>query len=205
MSSGTPPLSPEVDERAFLAVDPEREALQVRLDVGCGAHRHLPAIGFHDIAGVHLAHPRSWPPPGRRPAAGFEDIDAALVRDARTDVWTEHALLREELLRHAGERRRTVHVQVGDEVGPHVPALENEPRILHAMVVVEVAQEDVGDVHRPGARLDESVVGSGPVVHDDAVVADLDEIAGACPLERRRGRSGAEQGELHRRTCSRRG
>ena len=65
------------------------------------------------------------------------------------------------------------------------------------MVVVQVAQEDVADIHRPGARLDQPMMGPGPVVHDDAVVADLDEIAGARTLEGGRGRAGAEQGDLH--------
>ena len=120
---------------------------------------------------------------GGTPPRNSEDVDAALVRDTGPDVGTPHPVFREELLGHAGERRRTVHLEVGDQIGPHVPALEDEPRVLHAVVVVEVTQKDVGDVHRPGARLDQPVVGSGPVVHDDAVVADFDEVTGARALQ----------------------
>ncbi len=35
------------------------------------------------------------------------------------------------------------------------------------------------------------------VVHDEQVVADVDEVAGALPLERRRRRAGSEQRDLH--------
>jgi hypothetical protein len=98
----------------------------------------------------------------------------------------------------AGDRRRAVDVQIGDAIGALIPALQHQAAVVHAMVVVEVREERVGDVDRPMAALQQAVMRTRSVVPDDQVVADFDEIAGALSCERRRWRAGAEQGDAER-------
>ena len=61
------------------------------------------------------------------------------------------------------------------------------------MVVVEVREERVGHVDRAMAALDQPVMRARTVIPDDEIAADFDEISGALPRQRRRGRAGAEQ------------
>ena len=157
----------------------------------------LPAAALDDVAGVHFPHARRRAPARRRAAARLEDVDAALVLDARADVGAVDAVLAEELLGHARDRRRSVDLEIGNPIRAHVPALEHQPRVVHAVVVVQMAEERVGDVDGAMPALDEPVVGAGAVVHHDKVAADLEEVAGALPRQRRRRRAGAEQRDLH--------
>ena len=117
--------------------------------------------------------------------------------DARADVRPVDAVLAEEQLGHARDRRRPVHLEVGNAVRAHVPALEHEPRVVHAVVVVQVAEERVADVDGAMAALEQPMVGARAVVHHDEVAADLEEIARALAAERRRGRAGSEQRDFH--------
>lgn len=108
-------------------------------------------------------------------SARFEYIDAALVLDARADVRPVNAVFSEEQIRHPLDRRRPVDVQVRDLVGPLVPPLEHEPIVIHAMVVVQMREEGVGDVDGAVTALEEPMMGAWPMVHDDDVITNLEE------------------------------
>ena len=84
-------------------------------------------------------------------------------------------------------------LQVGNSIGALIPALEHEPAVVHAVVVVQVGEERVRGVDRAMPALDQALMRAWPVVPDDEIVADLDEIAGALTDQRRRRRAGAEQ------------
>ena len=150
-----------------------------------------------DVARVHLPHARRGPRARRRAAARLEDVDAALVLDARANVRPVDAVLAEQQLGHARDRRRPVDLEVRNPIRAQVPALQHEARVVHAVVVVQVAEERVRHVDGATPALEQPVVRAGAVVDHEDVAADVDEVARALPRERRRGRAGAEQGDFH--------
>ena len=77
--------------------------------------------------------------------------------------------------------------------GALVPSLQHQPPVVHAVVVVEVREERVRDVDGAMAALDQPMMRAGTVIPDDQIGADLDQVAGALPRQRRRRRAGAEQ------------
>ena len=70
-------------------------------------------------------------------------------------------------------------------------------RVVHEVVVVQVREERRAHVHGAAAALDQPVMGAGTVVENERFAANLDEVAGALALERRRRRAGSEQGYTH--------
>src|SRR5688500_7604504 len=112
------------------------------------AHRDRPRLAGDDIAGVDFAYARGRTPARRRSAARDEDIDAALVLDARPDVRAVDPVLAEELLGHAGDGRRPVDLEVRNPVRALVPSLQDQARVIQTVVVVQMAEEDVLDVDR---------------------------------------------------------
>ena len=187
-----------IAHRPIVGIETKRETFEIRLHVRRVTDGHRPAGAVHDVAGVDLPHAGGRPPAGRRAAARLEDVDAALVLDAGADVRSVDAVLAEQLLGHARDRRRPVDLQVGNPVRALVPALQHQPPVVHAVVVVQMAEEDVRDVDRPMPALEQPMMGAGAVIENDRLAADLDEVAGALPVERRRWRSRAEQRNAHR-------
>ena len=59
--------------------------------------------------------------------------------DARADVRTVDAVFAEQQLGHPRDRRRAVDLEIGNPVRAHVPPLEDQTRVVHAVVVVQVA------------------------------------------------------------------
>ena len=100
---------------------------------------------------------------------------------AGADVGTVDAVLAEQLLRHPRDRRRTVDLQIGNAIGALVPSLQDQPAVVHAVVVVEVREEGVRDIDRAMAALDQAMMRAGAVIPDDEIAADLDEVARALP------------------------
>src|SRR5262245_20757144 len=138
---------------------------------------------------MRFLHARRGTPPGRFPTMLLEHEETALVFDARTDVGTVVPILAEEPFSHARYRRRPVNLKVGNSIRSHVPALEDEARVVHAVVVMQVADEGMAHVNGSMPALDEPVVSAWAVIHHDQVVADLDQITRALARKRRRGRS----------------
>ena len=97
--------------------------------------------------------------------------------DPRTDVGTVDAVGAEQLLGHARDRRRAVDLEIRNPIRALIPALEHEAPVIHAVVVVEMGEERVGDVDRAMPALDQPLMRAWPVVPDDEIVADFDEIA----------------------------
>ena len=62
----------------------------------------------------------------------------------------------------------------------------------HSVSVMQVAEESVGHVGRPLADLDQPLMGARPVIEEDEIVADLDHVARALPIDRRRRRAGSK-------------
>src|SRR6185295_4572493 len=93
--------------------------------------------------------------------------------------------------------RGAVDVQLGDFSGTLVPARHQEAYVVEAVVVVEMSEEDVRDLHRLHAGLQHAVVGARSEVEQDLPVAGLDQVAGAHALQRRGGRAGAEESDAH--------
>ena len=63
--------------------------------------------------------------------------------DARADVGAVNAVVAEEQLGHPLDRRRPVHLEVGNLVGALVPSLQHQAAVVHAVVVVQVREERV--------------------------------------------------------------
>jgi hypothetical protein len=128
------------------------------------------------FAGLYLPYLRRGTPAGWRTAARGKHVDTALMFDSRSDVRTVHSVFAEQLLRHAGERPRSVDLQIGNLVGPLVPALEHQSSVVHAMVVVEVREERVAHIYGTAARFQKPLVRTGSVIHDDDVAADFEQV-----------------------------
>ena len=99
-----------VAHRTFLGVEPQGEALEIRLHVLRVADGDLPAVALDDRAGVNLGDARRRPLARQLPAARLEHIEAAAMLDARTDVGTVDAVGAKQLLGHARQGRRSVDV-----------------------------------------------------------------------------------------------
>src|SRR5262245_8226500 len=132
----------------------------------------------------------------RRPSTLLEHEDAAFVLDAGADVGPVDAVFAEEHFSHSRDRRRSEDLEIRDPIRAHIPALEHEARVVHTMIVVQVADERVAHVYGAMTALDEPVVRAGSVVHHDEVASDFDEVTRALSRERRRGRPGSEQCDL---------
>ena len=171
-----------VADRSFLGVEPKGEALEIRLHVLRVADGDLPAVALDDRARVNLGDARRRPLARQLAAARLEHVEAAAMLDARADVGTVDAVRAEQLLGHARDRRRAVDLQIGNAIGALVPSLEHQPPVVHAVVVVEVGEERVRRVDRAMSALDQALMRARPVVPDDEIVADLDQIAGALPV-----------------------
>jgi len=73
----------------------------------------------------------------RQPAtAQFVDIEAQPVPDAGRQVGTVNAIITKQQIRHSLNWRRTIDLQFRYLVRTHVPALQDEPRIIEAMVIM---------------------------------------------------------------------
>ena len=142
-----------VANRSLAGVDAEGEALEIGLDVLRVADGDLPSVAVDHRAGVDLGDLRRRTPARQRAASRLELILAALVLDPRANVRTVDAVDAEQLLGHAGDRRRAVDLEIGDAIRALVPALQDQAPVVHAMVVVEMREERVGDVDRTMAAL----------------------------------------------------
>ena len=160
------------------------------------AHFHAPSIPTHLVAGAELSDTRRRSATRRLPAARAEDIDTALMFDARSDIWSVDAVLAKQLVGHPRERRGAVHQEIGDLIRAHVPALKHEPWVLETVVVMQMAEEHMADVDRTTSTLHEALMRAGAVIQDDHIIADFEEVPGALSRERRRGSSGAEQSDF---------
>src|SRR5262245_40424730 len=105
------------------------------------AHGDAPSVTLDHAAGMHFFHERRRTFARWMPSPLPKDEDAALMLDARVNVGSEDAGFAEQQLVHARNRRRTVDLEVGYAIGTLIPALEHQTRIVHAMVVVQVAYE----------------------------------------------------------------
>ncbi len=115
----------------------------------------------------------------------------------RADVRTVHAVLAKQLPRHARNRRRTVHLELGNLARALIPSLQHEARVVEAMVVVEMREKGVRHLHGPASALEEPMMGARTVIEDDHVVGDIDEITGALSSERRTWGAGTEKRDAH--------
>lgn len=92
------------------------------------------------------------------PATCLEDVEAASVFGPCTDVRTVDAVVTEQQRRHAADRRRAVHLEIRNPIGAHVPALQDEARVVHAVVVVEMAEERMRHVAGPSRALEKPMM-----------------------------------------------
>ena len=116
---------------------------------------------------------------------------------ARNEVGLVDTADIEELLRHACERRRPEHLQVPDLAGALVPARQDHARVVPAVVVVQVGEEEVGDVGGLDAELEQAVVRAKAVIEHQHIRADLDDITRALPAQRGGWRAGPKQSDAH--------
>ena len=97
--------------------------------------------------------------------------------DSSADVRTVDAVDPEQLLGHARDRPRSVHVQLGNPARSLVPPLEHEATVVHAVVIVKMGKERVCYVDRSMSALDEAMMRTRPVVPDDEIAADFNQVA----------------------------
>src|SRR5262249_34934206 len=140
------------------------ETLQERLDMRRSAHGHFPLVAFNDIAGLDLTYARRGPLARCLASARLELIDAAPVFDAGADIGTVNAIFSEQQVSHPLERRRSVHLKIWNAVSALIPALEYEPRVVHAVVVMQMREEHMPDVDRAVSALEEAMMCARAVV-----------------------------------------
>jgi hypothetical protein len=186
-----------IADRAVVTIEAEGQAFELRLDVLGMANRDSPATAIDRVAGMNLFHAGSRASTRRLPPARGEYVEAALVLESRMDIRSVDALFAEQQLAHARDWRRSVHRQLRHSTCALVPSLEHQAPVVHAMVVVKMAEERVGHIHRAPPAFEQPVMRARSMIHDDDVAADFEEIARALSLERRIGRPGSEQCDLH--------
>jgi hypothetical protein len=123
--------------------------------------------------------------------------------DAGADVWPVHTVVSEQQRGGSRQRRRTKHLQLGNVPRTHVPALQHEPWVVETVVIVEVAEERVGDVGSLEAALHQAMVSARAVIHHQEITTGLEEIAGALAAKRWRRRSSPKQRDSHAALMSR--
>ena len=79
-------------------------------------------------------------------AARFEDVEAAAVLAAGADVRTVDSVVRRTTAGHPRDRRRSADLEIGNAIGTLIPSLQDQPAVVHAVVVVEMREERVRDV-----------------------------------------------------------
>ena len=104
---------------------------------------------------------------------------------ARLQVRAEDAVLANIQLSHASGVGRAVDFELRQPSIRLVPAGHQQPGIIEAMIVMEVAEEDMRDIDRVDASFHHPVICSGTLVEQEGVATDLDHIAGAHAFERR--------------------
>ena len=187
-----------IDERLPVRVEPVSIGNEVRREMMDLDGADGPAVALHDFAGRKLVNHRLRPGASALSAARAVDIEARLVLRARNEVESEHAVIGDETpgdRLHAG---RAIHLELGHPPRTLVPARKQETRIVADVVVVMVAEERVRHLGGREAELQQSMVRAEPVIEHEVVGADLQQVAGAHPPRRRRGRAGAEEPESHR-------
>jgi hypothetical protein len=108
---------------------------------------HPPTGALDDVAGSHFSHARRRPPAWQHAATARKHVDTAPMFDAGTDVWSINPLLAEQQLGRSRDWRGTEHLQFRNAPGAHVPPLQHQPRIVETVVVVEMTEERMADVH----------------------------------------------------------
>ncbi len=135
-----------VTDRSFTGIDPESQTDEIRLDVLRMADGDLPSVAVNHRTHTDFRDLRRRTPARQLAAPRLELILAALVFDPRANVRPIDAVDAEQLFGHAGDRRGAVDLEIGDPIRALIPALQNQPTVIHAMVVVEVREERVRDV-----------------------------------------------------------
>ena len=98
---------------------------------------------------------------------------------ARNKVGIVDAVNAEQLLRHTRERWRTIHLELGYTARALVPAREHQARIVAAMIVMQVREEEVRHPRRLNLELEQPMMSAETMIQEDNVVADLHHVAGA--------------------------
>ena len=118
--------------------------------------------------------------------------------DTGADIRAVDPVDAKQLIGHAGNRRRAVDLKVGNSIGALVPSLKHQAAVVHAVVVMKMREECVGDVDSAMPALDQAVMRARSVIPDDEVRADFEEVARALPLHRRCRRSRPKQCDRQR-------
>src|SRR5688572_21224741 len=187
-----------VTDRSVRAIEPKRQTFEVRLHMLRVPHGDLPRSAFDRIARVNLTDARRRTMARRCAASLTEHVQTALMFDASPDVRTVDAFRAKQLLSHPRDWRRAEHVEIRNAIRALVPPLEHEPRVIHAVVVVQVAEEGVGHVNGAMPALHQPVMCARTVIHHDQVRVHREEIARTLPRQRRRRRARAQQRDSQR-------
>ena len=188
------PAVARVDQRAARVAQTECECDEIGLEVPGIADLERPFSLPHRVAEPKLHDLGSRALPRQGSATRLVDGEAATVARTRDEIGVVDAAIAEQLLGHARQRRRAVHLEVGHAAGALVPASQDEPRVVAAVVVVEMGEEEMGHPRGVDAELEQPMMGAEAMVQHDDIAADLDHIAGAhspqgrcrCPRPSRR-------------------
>src|SRR6185437_16215764 len=133
------------------------------------------------------------------PAASLIDTEAATIPGARDEVRPEHPLFREQQFVHSLQRGRAINLEFGDMARALVPSREYQARIVAAVIVVQMAEEQVRDACRRDAKLEQPMVRAKSMVENDDVLTDLDNVAGAHAPQGWRRRPGSQKTNSHQK------
>ena len=155
-----------------------------------------PVSNMNARAVRHFGDDGAGPLPGQNSAPPFVNELAAGVSCSCIEVRPEGAVCPEESLRHANQRRRTVHVEVGDLARALVPAGEYDTRVVHTVVVVEMGQKETRQRLGRDGRFEEASGDTRTAVEQQDFLVEPDEVSGARAVVEGGGGPGAQKGQL---------
>src|SRR5579864_1940833 len=98
---------------------------------------------------------------------------------------------------HPRERRWSEHFELRDLACTLIPSGKHEAGVIATVVIVQMAEKEMRDRGGADAELQQSVMRSEAVIEHDAIVANVDQVTRAHPLQRRCRRPGSEKMNFH--------
>ena len=186
----------EDDRFAAFDIESVCDRVQVWLDVFGGSGGHFPFVGGFDGAWTDVAGVDDGWFAGQRAAAVYMDALAEWMADAGDPVVGEDAFLFvEDAVGDAFGECRAVDTEGVFLADRLVPAAEQEAGVVDVVVEMVMSEEEVVDLGRPEAGLDEFVGCGRSAVEHDLFAVDVGDEGGSEAGGGWRGGAGAEDVE----------
>ena len=160
--------------------------------MACLSHRHLP-VGAVDTGPILDFRDEGLRPlPRQHATPALIDRLAPTVLGPTLQVRPPDASLVEEQARHPRHASGAADRQIGDAAGALIPTGEHQIGVVIAVVVVEVGEEQVGNLCGSDAGFEQPPHCPRAAVEEQQIIATLDHKARAGPIEQRGRRTRTE-------------